>query len=82
MLFSFPIIWRVICIKRFWGVYFSLGIKIKILRCYTFPILLYGAEIWTLTETLSKKIAALEMWLYRRILNISYTDRVSNVYVI
>lgn len=51
--------------------------------CYIFPILLYGAETWTnLTETLSKKIEALEMWLYRRILNISWTDRVSNVCVL
>lgn len=75
---------------------FSLGTKIRILKCYIFPILLYGAEtwtltdinmdinyeIWTLTETLSKKILALEMWLFRRILNISWTDRVSNVCVL
>lgn len=50
---------------------FSLSTNIRILRCYIFPILLYGAETWTLTKTLSKKNEALEMWLYRRILHIS-----------
>lgn len=50
---------------------FLLGTKTRILRCYIFSIFLYGAETLTLTKTLSKKIEALEMWLYRRILNIS-----------
>lgn len=32
---------------------FSLGTKIRILRCYINLILLYRSKIWTLTETLS-----------------------------
>jgi len=59
---------------------FSLGTKIRLPRCYIIPVLLYGAEIWTLTE--SKKIDALEMWPYRRILKIPRTDRVSNLRVL
>jgi len=61
---------------------FSLSTNIRILRCYIFPILLYGVETWTLTEALSKKIEASEMWLYRQILNISWTDRLFNVCVL
>lgn len=34
---------------------FSLGAKIRLLRVYIYPILLYGAETWKLTNTLSKK---------------------------
>lgn len=41
-------------------------------------LLLNGAE----SQTLIKKIEALEMWFYRQILNIPWTDRVSNVNVL
>jgi len=46
------------------------------------PVLLHAAETWTLTETSSRKIEALETWLYRRILKIPWTDRVSNLRVL
>ena len=48
------------------------------LRCYIFTIPLYGIEAATLTKAMIKKIEAFEMWLYRRILRISYVDRVTN----
>lgn len=48
------------------------------LRCYVFPILLYGVESWTLNEDMCRKLEAFEMWLYRRILRIPWTDRVTN----
>ncbi|CAH2243087.1 jg14109 [Pararge aegeria aegeria] len=41
-------------------------------------VLLYGVEAWTLTETMSRKLEAFEMWVYRRMLRISWTDRVRN----
>ncbi|CAG9837530.1 unnamed protein product [Diabrotica balteata] len=56
----------------------SMPIKIRLLRCYIFPILLYGVESWTLTYATYKKIEAFEMCLYCRILKISYTDPVTN----
>ena len=53
-------------------------LKMRMLRCYIFTILLYGIEAATLTKAMMKKIEAFEMWLYRRILRISYVDRVTN----
>ena len=59
----------------------SLDTKMRIVRCYIFPVLLYGVEAWTLTQAAEKKIEAFEMWIYRRILKISYVDHITNVEV-
>lgn len=56
----------------------SLHLRMRIVRCYVFSVLLYGVEAWTLSETTSKKIEAFEMWVFRRILKISWTDHVTN----
>ncbi|KAL1446308.1 hypothetical protein WDU94_012325 [Cyamophila willieti] len=56
--------------------------KTRFLKCYIFSILLYGAESWTLNESLTKKLEAFEMWLYRRMLRISWTEHVTNVEVL
>ena len=53
-------------------------LKMRLLGCYIFTILLYGIEAATLTKAMMKKIEAFEMWPYRRILRISYVDRVTN----
>jgi len=52
------------------------GVKLR--RCYVFSILYYGMESWTLTEATPKTLEAFEMWLYRRILRISWVDKVTN----
>ncbi|CAG9835438.1 unnamed protein product [Diabrotica balteata] len=56
----------------------TLPLKIRVLKCYVFPVLLYGMEAWTMTVTLTKKVEAFEMWSYRHILRISWTEHVTN----
>ena len=56
----------------------SLELRIRMLRCYIFPVFLYGSESWTLNQTLENRINAFEMYLYRRMLRISWMDRVTN----
>ncbi|RZF39011.1 hypothetical protein LSTR_LSTR014707 [Laodelphax striatellus] len=41
-------------------------------------VLLYGAESWTLNQAISAKLEAFEMWLYRRMLRVSWVDRITN----
>ena len=41
-------------------------------------IFLYAYEIWTLTAELQRKVQAMEMRCYRKILRISYKDYVTN----
>jgi hypothetical protein len=51
----------------------SLNTRTRIVRCYVLPVLLYGHEGWTLTKVLEKRLAAFEMWIYRRMLRIPWT---------
>ena len=41
-------------------------------------IFMYACELWTLTAELQRRIQAMEMRCYRKILHISYKDRVTN----
>lgn len=56
--------------------------KMRLLRCYVFSVLFYGVEAWTLTEGSAKKREAFEMWLYRRILRVSWKDKVTNIKIL
>ena len=40
--------------------------------------MLYGSEAWTLRKEEKNKIEAAEMWFYRRILRIKWTDKRTN----
>ncbi|KAI5754908.1 hypothetical protein M8J77_012531 [Diaphorina citri] len=64
--------------KFFCGQDINMELKIRMLRCYVFSVLLYGVESWTITDTVLKKVEAFEMWTYRRILKIKWTDRITN----
>ena len=56
----------------------SLGSKVKLMRSLVISIFLYACESWTLTAELEKRTLAYEMRCYRRLLNISYKDHVTN----
>ena len=43
----------------------SLNTRMRLTKCYVWSTLLYGAETWTITKTLTKRIDAFEMWTYR-----------------
>ena len=47
-----------------------------------FSVLLYRVEAWTLNDSNIKRLEAFEMWCYRRILKISWVDRVRNAEVL
>ena len=57
----------------------SLASKVKLMRTLILSTFLYAAcESWTLTAEIERRIQALEMRCYRRLLNISYKDYVTN----
>ena len=56
----------------------SLETKMHLLRTIVISTLLYGAETWTLTSAMERNIAAFEMRAYRRLLQISYLDHITN----
>src|SRR6267154_5704757 len=53
--------------------------RMKILNCFVFSILNYGCGSWTWNKAMRKKVNAFEMSCYRRMLKISWKDRVRNV---
>ena len=56
----------------------SLASKIKLMRTLILSTFLYACESWTLTAEIERRIQAIEMRCYRRLLNISYKDQVTN----
>ncbi|CAH2219075.1 jg21359 [Pararge aegeria aegeria] len=64
---------NVLCNRRL-----KIPLRIRLLRCYIWPILLYGCEAWTIKEDLRKRIESFEMWTFRRMLAVSWTLKVSN----
>ena len=48
------------------------------MRSLVLPIFLYACESWTLTAELQRRIQAMEMRCYRKILRISYKYHVTN----
>ena len=56
----------------------SLSSKIQLMRSLVTSIFLYACESWTLTAELQRRIQAMEMGCYRKILHISYKDHVTN----
>ena len=56
----------------------SLSSKIRPMRSLVTSIFLYVCESWTLTAELQRRIQAMEMRCYRKILHISNKDHVTN----
>ena len=52
--------------------------RLRILKCYVWSVLLYGAETWTISKDMKKKLEAAEMWFYRRMLKVPWTDKRTN----
>lgn len=52
----------------------SLNLKLRqrMIKCYIWSVLLYGAEVWTLKAATINRLEAFEMWLHRRMLKIPW----------
>ena len=56
----------------------SVSLRKRFIKSYVWSTLLYGCEAWNVNKEMERKIEAMEMWLYRRMLRIPWTDRVTN----
>ena len=57
---------------------FDLELRKMLVKCYVWSIALYGAEISTLRAVDQKHLESFEMWCWRRMEKISWTDHVRN----
>ena len=60
----------------------SMETKVKLVNVLVFPIVLYGAETWTMGKHESRKIDAFELWCWRRVLRVSWMGRKTNIWII
>ena len=55
----------------------TLTTKVHIVKAMVFPVVMYGCESWTIKKG-EHRIAAFELWCWRRFLRIPWTTRRSN----
>ena len=55
----------------------TLPTKVHKVKAMVFPVIMYGYESWTIKEAEHRKIDAFELWCWRRLLRVFWTDPVS-----
>ena len=57
-------------------------IKVRLVRAMVFLVVMYGYENWTVKKVEHRRIDAIELWYWRRLLRVPWTARRSNQYII
>ena len=57
---------------------FDFSLRKKLVKCYIWSIALYCAKTWTLRKVDQKYLESFEMWCWRRLWEIIWTNRVRN----
>ena len=56
----------------------TLPAKVCLVKTMVFPVVTYGCESWTVKKAERQRIAAFELWCWRRLLRVPWTARRSN----
>ena len=56
----------------------SMKTRQRAVKTFMWSVLLYGSEAWRLNKRMEERLEAFEMWCWRRLLKISWTERISN----
>ena len=59
----------------------SLKLKIQLVKSLVWSVALYGAESWTLKQKDMKKIGSFELWVWRRMLQVSWKEKKTNAWI-
>ena len=52
--------------------------KIRLVKAMVFPVVMHGCESWTVKKAEHQRIDAFELWCWRRLLRVPWTERRSN----
>ena len=52
--------------------------KVHLVKAMVFPVVMYGSESWTIKKAECRRIDAFELWCWRRLLRVPWTERRSN----
>ena len=56
----------------------TLPTKVRIVKAMIFPVVMYECESWPIKKAENQRIAAFEVWCWRRLLRVPWTARRSN----
>ena len=56
----------------------TLPTKVHLVKAMVFPVIMYGCESWILKKAERRRIDAFELWCWRRLLRVPWTERMSN----
>ena len=56
----------------------TLQTKVRLVKAMIFPVVMYGCESWTVKKAECRQIDAFELWCWRRLLRVPWTERRSN----
>ena len=60
----------------------TLPTKVCLVKAMVFPVVIYGRESWTVKKAECRRIDALELWCWRRLLGVPWTARRSNQFIL
>ena len=53
----------------------TLSANVHLVRAMFFPVVMYGCESWTIKKAEHRRIDAFELWCWRRLLRVPWTER-------
>ena len=56
----------------------ALPTKVHVVKAMVFSVVMYGCESWTVNKPECRRIDAFELWCWRRLLRVPWTERRSN----
>ena len=56
----------------------TLSTNVHLVKAMVFPVVMYGCESWTVKKAERRRIDAFELWCWRRLLRLPWTERRSN----
>ena len=56
----------------------TLSTKVRLVKVMVFPVVMYGCESWTIKKAEGRRMDAFELWCWRRLLRVPWTERRSN----
>ena len=57
---------------------FTLPTKVCLVKAMVFQVVMYGCEGWTIKKAEHRRIDAFELWCWRKLLRVPWTERRSN----
>ena len=60
----------------------TLPTKVRLVKAMVFPVVMYGCESWTVKKADLRRIDAFELWCWRRLLRVPWTERKSNQFIL